>query len=205
MAQQDFGTLLTDGRFNAGLAWGLTGLFGVTAVESLVTGDPLWTAFAIVCAGLVITPAVSLQNPRAMPPWEVVLLAGLPVLGRSLATLPVTGDVATYLSVAAIALVLAVDMHLFTPVEMSVGFAVLFVVVGTLAAAGVWAVVRWISDLYLGTELLLAPGLSRGEIEHDLMLEFVASSIAGLFAGTVFEGYVRRRSRADLRLPEETP
>ncbi|WP_436924658.1 hypothetical protein [Halosimplex amylolyticum] len=207
MAQGNLGELLTDTRINAGIAWVLVGAFGLVTVESAVTGDYLWAAFAVVVGAVVVLPAAAIRSPRAMPPWEMVLLAGLPVVGRAVARFQVTSTVATYLSIAALALLVAVNLHLFTPVEMSVGFAVLFVVVTTLAAAGLWALGRWASDLYLGTELLLAPGVDgvvdREAIEHELMVEFVASGIAGLLAGLVFEGYIHRRMTPGTRFEEE--
>jgi len=193
--------LLTDGRVNAVLAWALGSLFALSAAEGAVTGDYLWSGFALFVGFMAVLPAVVGRDPRRVPPWEVVLLAGLPVVGRAVATFQVTSVVATYLSLAALALLVAVNLHLYTAVEMSVGFAVLFVVVTTLAAAGVWAVVRWVSDLYLGTELLLDPGLERDEIEKQLMWEFVGATVAGLVAGVVFEAYVRRRANVGVRVP----
>jgi len=207
MAQRDLGTLLTDTRINALAAWVVVGVFGLVAVESGLTGDYLWAAFAATVAATVTLPAIVARDPRAMPPWEIVLLAGLPVVGRAVARFQVTSNVATYLSIAAFALLVAVNLHLFTSVEMSVSFAVLFVVVTTLAAAGTWALARWASDLYLGTELLLAPGpdgvVDREAIEHELMVEFVASGIAGLVAGLLFEGYIHRRMTPESRLEED--
>ncbi|MFB6151395.1 MAG: hypothetical protein ABEJ40_06275 [Haloarculaceae archaeon] len=197
MTQRDLEQLLTDGRINGILAWALCSLFVATAVGSLLGGDYLWAAFAGVVGVVALTPALFAGDLKTMPPWEVVLLAGLPVVGRAVATLDVTHDVATYLSIAALALLVAVNLHLFTPVEMNYSFAILFVVVATLAAAGVWAVVRWRVDLLFGTELLLDPAVTEDEIEHRLMLEFAASAVAGLFGGLFFEGYVRRiRSRS---------
>lgn len=204
MADRDFGELLTDTRLNAALAWVVVALIALTAVESVLTADPLWAAFALVVGLIVLTPALARRNLRSMPPWEVVLVASLPIVGRAVATLPVTNDVATYLSIAALALIVAVNLHAFTPVKMNVSFAVLFVVVTTVATVGVWAVVRWGLDIYLGTELLLDPALTESEIERELMLEFVACSVAGLVAGVLFEGYVRRRVSVADRFPEGT-
>ncbi|WP_123534016.1 hypothetical protein [Halosimplex salinum] len=207
MAQRDLGALLTDTKTNAVAAWIVVGVLWLVIGESLLTDDYLWAAFAAMIGIVVALPAFVRRSPRAMPPWEIVLLAGLPVVGRAVARFQVTSDVATYLSIAAFALLVAVNLHLFTDVEMSVGFAVLFVVVTTLAAAGLWALARWGSDLYLGTELLLAPGadgtVDRGAIEHALMVEFVASGIAGLVAGVLFEGYIHRRMTPETRLEEE--
>jgi len=200
MAEREFGDLLTDSRVNAVVTWVLCGVFGLVALESLLTGDILWSVFALFVAAMVLLPAVASSNARRLPPWEVVALAGLPVVGRAVATLQFASTVTSYLSIAALALLVAVNLHLYTAVEMSVGFAVLFVVVTTLAAAGVWAVARWVSDLYLGTSLLLVPGVPREEREVALMWEFVGASVAGLVAGLVFEGYVRRRASVDARL-----
>jgi hypothetical protein len=203
MPDTEFGDLLTDSRVNAVAAWLLLSLFALSAVESVWGGEYLWGTLAAVVGLVALLPAVAARDHLTMPPWEMVLLAGLPVVGRSVATLQVTSDVATYLSIAALALLVAINLQLFTPVEMSVGFAVLFVVVTTLAAAGIWAVARWTSDLYLGTELLLSPALTSTEVHDRLMWEFVASAVAGLVAGLIFEGYVRRRATVDARLPEE--
>jgi len=210
LADQDLADLLTDARTNVTLAWVLVGVFALVAVESVLTTDYLWAAFAIVVGLVVVLPPLAARQLRRMPPWEVVLLAGLPVVGRAVATLQVTSTVGTYLSIAALALLIAVDIHMFTTVRMSVGFAVLFVVVTTLAAAGLWALVRWGSDIYLGTELLLVPGsdgvltdADKEAIEEALMWEFVASGVAGLVAGLFFEGYIRRRATSDARIGEE--
>lgn len=197
MPQRDLGELLTNARTNAVLAWTLVGVFALVTVESAATGDYLWATLSVTVGVVAAFPALVWRTPRAMPPWEMVLLAGLPVVGRAVARFQVTSTIATYLSIAALALLVAVNLHLFTPVEMSVTFAVLFVVVTTLAAAGLWALARWASDLYLGTQLLLAPGpdgiVDRGAVEHALMVEFVASGVAGLVAGLLFEGYIHRR------------
>jgi hypothetical protein len=203
MADTDFSTLLADTRLNAVLAWSLVGIVGVVAVESAFTGDYLWAAFATVVGLVAASPALLTRNPRSMPPWEMILLASLPIVGRAFATVRITSTVATYLSIAGLALLIAVVLHTFTTVEMSVGFAVVFVVVTTLAVAGLWSVVRWLSDLYLGTSLLLVPGpdgtVDRDLIEEALMWEYVASGVAGLVAGIFFEEYVRRRSSATSR------
>jgi hypothetical protein len=143
-----------------------------------------------------------------MLPWEVLLLAGLPILGRAVATFRVSSQVATYLSVAALALIVVVELNTFTSVRMTPTFAVAFVAITTMAAAGVWAVVRWSADILFGTAFLFEPGLTEAEIERAVMLEFVASTVAGLLAGIVFEFYVRRRAtpaRGESLRPDEGP
>lgn len=199
------GQLLSGARRNAALSWALAGFLALAVATSLVRGDLIWAGFALVVAVLAVLPPFLLRNPTAMLPWEVTALCALPILGRALSTVTLTGQLATYLSVAGIALVVAVELHLFTPVRMTDTFAVGFVVVATLAMAGLWAVVRWAADLTLGTTLLLDPALSEHVIERQLMWEFVASTAAGVIAGLVFTLYVRRRIEPDVRFPEEVP
>lgn len=202
MDSTELGAVLTDRRVNAGLGWLLVATLVLVVVESL-PGDALWAGFAAGVALLAVVPPVAYRRGSVMLPWEVVALAALPIAGRAFATVPVTSTFAAYLAVAAVALIVSVELHVFTPVRMTPGFAVLFVVVATLAAAGVWAVVRWLSDLYLGTAFFHPPGVPESEVERALMLEFVYSTLAGVVAGVVFERYFRRRARADERLPED--
>ena len=131
--------LVEDKRVNAGLAWLLIGFLLVVAVGSLLQDDLLWMLLAAAVAALALVPPIAYRNTEAMLPWEVLVLAALPILGRELATLALTTRIATYLSVAALALIVAVELHVFTPVRMTHWFAVLFVVVATITTAGVWA------------------------------------------------------------------
>jgi hypothetical protein len=195
--------LLRRRRTNAVLSWFLITLLSIAIATSVWRDLLWWAAFAGAVIVLTVLPPITLRNWEATLPWEVTALTALPVLGRSFSTVPVTGQIATYLSVAAIALVVVVELHLFTPVRMTDASAVGFVVVATLAMAGVWAVVRWSSDVLLGTELLLQDGVPEAKIEHALMVEFVASTVAGVLAGIVFTYYVRRVVDPGERLPSE--
>ncbi|MFC7134466.1 MULTISPECIES: hypothetical protein [Salinibaculum] len=202
MAEVDVGALLRDARLNAALAWVVTAVVVVTAIGSFLTGDLLWTVFAGAIAALILVPPVAFRSPRTMLPWEILTLAALPVLGGTLATFQTSSQIAAYLSVAALALVVVVELHTFTSVRMTPGFAVAFVAITTMAVAGVWAAARWSSDILFGTVFLDALGPTEAAIERAIMLEFVASTIAGVVAGLVFEFYVRRRARIDSRVPE---
>lgn len=207
MPQSGIGRIVEDARLNATLAWALVGFVLLVAAGSLLQGDLLWTGFAVTVAVLAALPAAAFRSARVMLPWEVLALAALPLLGRTFAVAAGlgTGRVATYLGVAAIALMIAVELDVFTAVEMSYGFAVFFVVVATMAAAGIWAIVRWVPDVLLGTQFLLEPGVPEEEIEHRLMLDFVASTAAGVLAGVVFQVYFRRRARIETRVADLDP
>lgn len=188
------------------LAWLLVAFLAAVAVIELLTGEPLWALFVLVVAVLAAVPAMAFRNPFAMLPWEVLAIASLPAAGRALVVgetigqVTLTGRLTTYVAVAAVALIVAVEVDVFTPVRMNYSFAVLFVVITTMAAAGLWAVAQWLSDLYLGTTFLLGRG-HEAEVEAALMWDFVAATVAGLFAGVLFEFYFRRRARLDERLP----
>ncbi|WP_259517706.1 hypothetical protein [Halanaeroarchaeum sp. HSR-CO] len=195
--------LLEDRRVNAGIGWALLAFVAVATLESVLDTDWVWvviSAFVVVLAAL---PAVIYRSARVMVPWEVLLLATLPMLARSLAGPGTLGQVAAYLSVAAVALIIAVELDVFTAVRMTTSFAVVFVVIATMATAGSWAVVQWLSDIYLGTTFIyptsppVGPAVDEAALE-SLMWDFVAATAAGLLGGLVFALYFRERS--DTRL-----
>lgn len=145
---------IVDERSNAAIGWLLVALVCGVAIESYLDGDLLWIVFSVAVVVIVTIPAVKYRSPLAMLPWEVLALVFIPVLGRALATFPLSSDLGTYVSVAALALVVAVELDVFTPVRMTNGFAAFFTVVVTMAAAGIWAVVQWFADLLLGSTFI---------------------------------------------------
>ena len=189
------GGLVENERLNAALAWVLAGFVIAVVIANLVEGRLLWAAVAALVAALVLVPPVAYRDPAAMLPWEVVLLAVLPLLGRTFATVALTSRLAAYLSVAALALIVAVELHVFTAVRMTHAFAILFVVVATMAAAGVLAVMQYLSDISLGTTFIRS--------EQRLMWDFVYATAAGIGAGVVFDLYFRRFVSGEGRLPDE--
>lgn len=199
MARNELEEVVTSRRFNAIVSWIMIGFLLVVIAES-VPEDPLWAGFAASVVGLALIPTVAYRAPRVMLPWEVLGLAALPMLGRAFATVELTSDLGMYLAVAAVALIIVVELHVFTSVSMTPGFAVLFVVIATMAAAGVWAVARWLSDLWLGTQFFHPAGLTEDQVEATLMWEFVFSTIAGVGGGIVFQRYFRRRNKGRGRL-----
>jgi hypothetical protein len=195
-------------RPNALLGWLLVGFLTLVAVAALLQRDLLWAGFTFVVVALALVPAVAARDPLSMLPWEVVALASLPMLARVLIAgqrvdgITLTGRVTTYLAVAAVALIIAVELDVFTPVKMNYSFAVLFVAIATMAAAGVWAVAQWLSDLYLGTGFLVERPTATNP-ETELMWDFVAATVAGIGAGFLFEFYFRRRRDRQAALSEE--
>lgn len=195
-------TLLADRRTNAVVGWALLAFLALVAAQSFLSGDLAWGVFVASVLALCVVVPVSFRDPAVMLPWEVIVLAALPTLGRAIATFELTSDLAVYLSVAALALIVAVQLDLFTEVRLSVGFAIVFVVLATMATAGVWAVFRWSLDLLVGTETLLEPGVSTDVIHDELMIEFLYAAVAGVLAGVTFELYFRRLSPTAARITD---
>ena len=178
--------LFRDGRTNAMLAWALVAVLGVVFVESVLDFDRLWIAFVAAAGAIVLVPPAAYREWRVMLPWELLAFALMPILVRA-AVGGELGVFAYYLSVAALALVVTVELHTFTELEMTHWFAVLFVTMTTMASVAAWTVARWIADRMLGTRFLTD--------NEALMSEWVYVALAGLAAGVIFDAYFRRRDR----------
>lgn len=166
------------------LSWLLVGILPLAILQNFLDGNPIWTAFLLADLGILVLPAVVLRDSSAILPPEVTALAVLPGVSRAFDLVWVT-EYATYVGVAALALAVVTELALFTEAEMSEQFAAVLVVLTTMAAIGVWAVLQFYSDRYLGTELL-------GSLDV-VMWEFVRATVAGVVAAGVFELYFRQR------------
>lgn len=207
MEEKRLGRVLETERTNAALAWALVALVVVVAIASIPDGDFTWTAFCTGVAALALVPPVAYRNRRVMLPWEVLVVAFLPVLGHVLATWWLTTALATYLSVAALALVLVVELDVFTAVRMTDDVAAFIVVVTTMAIAGLWALTQWLSDIYLGTTLVyvarpVTPAVDAASL-NVLMWDFVAATGCGVVGAALFVLYFQRRVRANERFAAE--
>jgi hypothetical protein len=207
MAQTRLRSVVESRRVNTLLGWLLVGFLLATAVGHVTDGELDWAAFTLAVAAIAVAPTVATRDPRTMLPWEVLFLASLPfiarvfIVGETVGGMTFTGRVTTYLAVAAVALIVAVELDVFTAVRMNYSFAVVFVVVTTMATAGVWAVLRWAADVVLGTSFLF-DGRPEAVVEEALMWDFVAATVAGVGAGVLFEYYFRRHARIRERLPQ---
>ncbi|WP_306059888.1 hypothetical protein [Natronococcus wangiae] len=181
------------GRRNAVTSWLLVALLVAIWLGGVLADRVLWSAFALVVLALAIVPPMAYRSAYVMLPWEVLLLAALPVLGLGLGWGPFTSPVAAYLAVAAVGLVIVVELHSFTAIRLSPGFAVVLVTAATMAAAALWAVVQWGIDLALGREFVTT--------NDELMIEFFYSTLAGVGAGVIFTAYFRRIDAVRDRLP----
>lgn len=177
--------LFRSGRGNAVLSWAMVGVLGLVFVESALDLDVQWTVFVGTAALLVVLPPAAHRDWKVMLPWELLVLALMPILVRGLSGGEL-GLFAMYLSVAALALITVVELHSFTGLTVTHWFAIALVVLATMAGAGAWAVVRWHLDLYVGTAFL--------STNDALMREFLWVTLAGFAAGILFDAYFRRRT-----------
>ena len=186
--------LFRNGRYNAVVSWALVVVLAGVFVESVLDADWLWTLF-VACAGaLVLVPPVARRDWRMMLPWELLVVALLPMLVRAL----FGGEIGTfgyYLSVAGLALILTVELHMMTDLRLTHWFAVFFVMLATLASVAAWSIVRWNADRLFGTTFLIEPGQSQDAANAALMVEFGYVTLAGLAAGIIFDAYFKRRGR----------
>ncbi|WP_049972445.1 hypothetical protein [Haladaptatus cibarius] len=172
---------------NALLAWILVASMAVAVLASALRGDYLWAGFGVASILLALIPVFAFRRSTAMVPWESLLAVALGLISVPVGSL-LPRSIATFVAVAGLALVVAVELDSFTAVELSPFFAVLFVVVATMASAGLWAVVQWTADGMLGTQNLSSL--------NDVMWSLLAATGAGIVAGVLFAVYFRRADTA---------
>lgn len=184
-------TVIGDNRVNALVSWLVVAALVVAAVASVISGEPVWAVF--VAGGLVIVllPMAVRRDPSVMPPWELLVFAVLPIASQFLVLPDVLADLTSYLALLAIGTLVVVELHVFSPVEMTLRFAVGFIVLVTMATAGVWEILQFASDVYLGTTLIVNKTM--------LMWDLVFATAIGLAASPFLAIYFRWIEAADVR------
>ena len=185
--------LLDEGRRNAAAAWLLVVIAFGTWVGVVVTAGALWSVFALVIVILAVIPPIVFRSRYVMLPWEVLAMASLPLIGLAIGAQRLSGPLFAYFAIAAVALVIVVELDSFTSIRMSPGFAIVLVVAATMAAAAAWALLQWYVAIFLDRPY--------DTTNDELMIEFTYASLAGLGAGVLFRTYFRRQVAAE-RVPE---
>jgi uncharacterized integral membrane protein len=186
--------LFDEGRRNAAASWLLVAIAAAAWFGVVIVADPLWSVFALVIVALAVLPPIVYRSRYVMLPWEVLAMASLPLVGLAIGLQRLSGPIFAYLAIAAVALVIVVELDSFTPIRMSPGFAIVLVVAATMAAAAAWALLQW----YVAIALDRSYDVSN----DDLMIEFTYATLSGLGAGLLFRTYFRRRVVATDRVPE---
>lgn len=185
------GEVIEGDRSDALASWLIVAVLVLAAVASVAVGEPVWAVF--VAGGLVIVllPAAVRRDPSVMPPWEVLVFVALPIASQFLDLPDVLADLTSYLALLAVGVLVVVELHVFSPVEMTPRFAVGFVVLVTMASAGVWAILQYASDVYFQTTLV-------GN-KTTLMWDLVFATAISLVASPVFAVYFRWIESVDVR------
>lgn len=170
-----------DEHTNAVLGWALTAVIAVTGVQNVLAAAPLWGLFALTVVAVAAIPTVATGDPTVVVHWPVLLPAALAFVVR---TFELYVEIAGYVAVASLALVVVLELVEFTPVEMSRRFAAGFAVLTTMAVQALWTVAQYASDHWAGTNFLRS--------ETELQWDFVAVTVVGLVMGAVFLWYFDR-------------
>ncbi|PCR90953.1 hypothetical protein [Natrinema ejinorense] len=181
-----FEQLFRSSRLNGLIAWLVVAVLATVFIESALEFDLQWLGFVTSVGVIVLIPPAAYGDWRVMLPWELLVLATLPILVRGLFGGSV-GTFAAYLAVAGLALLVTVELHMFTSLRVTHWFAVALVVLTTLASVAAWSVLRWNLDRAFGTSYL--------STNEALMYEWLSVTVAGLAAGVLFDAYFRRRDR----------
>lgn len=170
-----FDDLLTSERLNAIIGWIMTGIMVIGAVESILTSAFLWGGFSFLLVAMALVPALTTRNWTAMVPWPLLSVAAVAVIARAA---EVSFEPAEYIALATFALMIVVELDVFTPVELGRRFAVGFGVLTTMAIEALWIIAQFYSDQWLGTDFLR----SQTELQKDIaIVTAVGFAVGGLF------------------------
>lgn len=184
-------SLLFDRTKNAIFSWTMAVYLLVTAFNIFLDSNITWSIYALLIVLLIFFPMMRSQQLTDIVPFEVLFLLAIPFTLKGIEFGLVGSHTLNYLSAATVALLIIVELDTFTSFKTNHWFSVYLVMLTTAAIAGLWAVMRWFSDIYLGTSLIVS--------ENLLMWEFAAATLAGLVAGKLFGFYFRERDRKVLR------
>lgn len=118
-----------------------------------------------------------------MAPGLLLLIVTVGVLAGGNQFYPET---AGYVAVASLGVLIAIELDVFTSVEMSRRFALGFAVLSTLAVQGLWTIGQYYSDLWFETNFLIS--------QRELQIDIVIVTIVGFTTGLLFEWYFTRVS-----------
>lgn len=171
--------LVHGARTNAVLGWASALVVVIAAVESFLTDALLWGGLALLVATVVSLPAVVTGDPSEMVPWPLPFVAAAAVVLRPVGIFP---DIAGYVAIGSVALVLVVELDVYTEIELSRRFAVVFATMTTMALQALWIIAQFYSDRWLDTALLR----SQTELQWDIVHVTVVGVVLGLLAEWYF-------------------
>lgn len=165
-------------RLNAILGWLLLTVLGLAVVQYSLSGTWLWGSFTVVCLVVSLLPPWSMRDWEAMPPGPLLLIVTIGILAGGHQLYPET---AGYVAVGSLGVLIAIELDVFTSVEMSRRFALGFAILSTLAVQGLWIIGQYYSDMWLGTGFLTS--------QRELQIDIVIVTVVGVTLGLLSEWY----------------
>jgi len=185
-------TPATGTRVNAGLGWASNGVVTLAALESVLSETPLWGGFSLLVVIVVSAPALVTREWTAMVPWPLVSVAAIAVTARAVGFSP---DAAGYLAIAMLALLIVVELDVFTSIELGRRFAVGFGVLTAMAIEALWIIAQFYADQWLGTTFLS----TQTELQEDIVSVTVISFVVGSLVYWYLVRFEPQESRTDQR------
>lgn len=169
-------SLVYDERVNAVLGWLSTAVVALAAVESFLTDAVLWGCLALLIVLVASLPVAVTGNAFSMVSWPLPFAAAIAVVLRATEFYP---DITGYVAISTIALLLVVELDVYTDVELSRRFAVVLAVLTTMALQAFWIIAQFYSDQWLGTEFLV----SQTELQRDIVYVTATAVTLGVLTG----------------------
>jgi len=180
----------------AEVSWASSLLLLLLTIYAIVKFDIVWSILGIASLSLYVLPIVTMRDPFKAPPWEMAVILALPMaLHYSAGSRTLTENVgwwndfsslALAFSLATIGFLMTVELQMYTNVRMNRPFAVFFVIMFTLAAAGFWEIGLYIGDKIYGTH-------NQGT-NSDVMTTLVWVLLGGVLMGLFYTIYLKAMS-----------
>jgi hypothetical protein len=167
-------------RANAALGWTFAGVTAAIGIVSVAAGSLAWAGLWFLLSLVVVAPPVVTGDWASLVPWPLPAMAAGAAVVQSVGLYP---ELAGYVAVASLALVAVVELDVFSSVEMSRRFTVVFAAMTTMAVQAWWTVVQFVSDWWFGTEFLR----SQTELQWDIVAVTVVAIVVGGFFVWYFE------------------
>lgn len=153
----------------------MIGTIALGAIASLLTGDLLWGGFSLIVVVVTLLPVLATADRTAIVPWSLLFVAAIVIVARTAEFYP---EATGYIAIATLALIVVVELDIFTSNELSRRFAIVFGVLTTMAIEALWIIAQYFSDRWLGTTFLT----TQTELQQDITtVTVVGFTVGGLF------------------------
>lgn len=174
-------------------SWTMAVALLIVSVKLSLDFQAIWMFFGFLAIVLYVTPMLRFRNPFKVPPWEIVLLILVPaVIHVSQGDQPLgsyTGvwrdiyAIAISLGLATLGFLMMAELEMYTVLKVNRAFAGLFVVIFTMAVAGVSMVVVFLADKLYDQESLSTNGVVMGF--------FIYTFVVGIVMAIAYDVYTK--------------